>query len=212
MQQWLPATPYTSSADRLVRDAAQGRLDAVKSVLDVHPNHVDLRSGGKTSLQVAAHQGHAQVVAYLLLKGAYVNAVDTDGDTTLHYAAFGNQPEVTLLKHKTKILKFVNVLVFRLWISCYVMEQILMRLIKAVVQLCTYQHINNQLIVLRCSYQEEQMLTFKIRMEIRHYMMLLVKKVVKSLIFFVMLQVCPSNIILFIFFLSLIKNVECHFL
>lgn len=93
MQQWLPAH-FTSSADRLVRDAAQGRLDAVKAVLDTHPTHVDLRSGGKTSLQVAAHQGHAQVVAYLLSKGAYVNAVDTDGDTTLHYAAFGNQPEV----------------------------------------------------------------------------------------------------------------------
>lgn len=96
MQQWLPATQFSSSADRLVRDAAQGRLEAVKSVIDAHPTHVDLRSGGKTSLQVAAHQGHPQLVAYLLGKGAYVNAVDTDGDTTLHYAAFGNQPQVRL--------------------------------------------------------------------------------------------------------------------
>lgn len=96
MQQWLPAPQFASSADRLVRDAAQGRLEAVKNVLDLYPNHVHFRSGGKTSLQVAAHQGHAQVVAYLLGKGAHVNAVDTDGDTTLHYAAFGNQPEVSL--------------------------------------------------------------------------------------------------------------------
>lgn len=95
MQQLLPASQYSTSADRLVRDAAQGRLEAVKNVLDLHPSHVDLRSGGKTSLQVAAHQGHTQVVAYLLSKGAHVNAVDTDGDTTLHYAAFGNQPEVS---------------------------------------------------------------------------------------------------------------------
>lgn len=100
VQQWLPVTPGgTSSADKLVRDAAQGRLDAVKTVLDVHPSQVDMRSGGKTALQVAAHQGHTQLVVYLLNIGAYVNAVDTDGDTTLHYAAFGNQPDVSYFRN-----------------------------------------------------------------------------------------------------------------
>lgn len=51
-------------------------------------------SGGKTALQVAAHQGHVNVVKYLLALGANVNVVDKEGDSTLHYAAFGNQPEI----------------------------------------------------------------------------------------------------------------------
>ena len=51
-------------------------------------------SGGKTCLQVAAHQGHLNLVNYLLTTGANVNIVDKEGDSTLHYAAFGNQPEI----------------------------------------------------------------------------------------------------------------------
>lgn len=51
-------------------------------------------SGGKTALQVAAHQGHVHIVKYLLALGANVNVVDKEGDSTLHYAAFGNQPEI----------------------------------------------------------------------------------------------------------------------
>lgn len=95
VQHCFPLTPGgSSSADKLVRDSAQGRLEAVKVILDAHPSQVDMRSGGKTALQVAAHQGHTQLVAYLLSIGAFVNAVDTDGDTTLHYAAFGNKPDV----------------------------------------------------------------------------------------------------------------------
>jgi E3 ubiquitin-protein ligase mind-bomb len=62
-------------------------------------------SGGKTCLQVAAHQGHQQLVEYLLSIGANVNIVDKEGDSVLHYAAFGNQPDImrTLLQHGAKI-------------------------------------------------------------------------------------------------------------
>lgn len=59
-----------------------------------HADKVDVMSGGKTALQVAAHQGHVHIVKYLLALGANVNVVDKEGDSTLHYAAFGNQPEI----------------------------------------------------------------------------------------------------------------------
>lgn len=55
---------------------------------------MDVLSGGKTCLQVAAHQGHIALVNYLLSLRANVNVVDKEGDSTLHYAAFGNQPEI----------------------------------------------------------------------------------------------------------------------
>lgn len=84
----------SSAADKLVREAAQGRLEYVKPYLDAHPDQVDCMSAGKTCLQVAAHQGHIQIVKYLLSLHANVNIVDKEGDSTLHYAAFGNQPEI----------------------------------------------------------------------------------------------------------------------
>lgn len=62
-------------------------------------------SGGKTCLQVAAHQGHQALVDYLLANNANVNIVDKEGDSVLHYAAFGNQPEImrTLLQQRANI-------------------------------------------------------------------------------------------------------------
>lgn len=84
----------TSAADKLVREAAQGRLEYVKQYLDAHIEEVDCMSAGKTCLQVAAHQGHITIIKYLLSLKSNVNIVDKEGDSTLHYAAFGNQPEI----------------------------------------------------------------------------------------------------------------------
>lgn len=96
---WLPNNPSNSqsnaASDQLVRASAQGYFDTVQRLLkEIPAAMVDIRSGGKTSLQVAAHQGHSAIVKLLLQAGASVNASDNDGDTCLHYAAFGNQPEV----------------------------------------------------------------------------------------------------------------------
>lgn len=95
----------TSSADKLVREAALGRLDYVKQYLDAHPDQVDCMSAGKSALQVAAHQGHISIIKYLLSVRANVNIVDKEMDSTLHYAAFGNQPEImrTLLMNGAHI-------------------------------------------------------------------------------------------------------------
>lgn len=95
--QWQPTDTTNSTADQLVRAAAQGQADVVQQLLETIPRSmVDMRSGGKTSLQVAAHQGHTNVVQMLLRAGSAVNTADTDGDTCLHYAAFGNQAEVRI--------------------------------------------------------------------------------------------------------------------
>jgi E3 ubiquitin-protein ligase mind-bomb len=72
----------------------KGRFLTLLSIFRRFPDQVDVMSGGKTALQVAAHQGHLQLVRYLITLGANVNIVDKEGDSTLHYAAFGNQPEV----------------------------------------------------------------------------------------------------------------------
>lgn len=50
---------------------------------------MDAKSSGKTCLQVASHQGHTELVALLLARGASLEVADDDGDTALHYAAFG---------------------------------------------------------------------------------------------------------------------------
>uniref|UniRef100_A0A182VU66 RING-type E3 ubiquitin transferase n=1 Tax=Anopheles minimus TaxID=112268 RepID=A0A182VU66_9DIPT len=94
-----------TAPDRLVREAALGNLEFVQTFLNINPEAVDCVSGGKTSLQVAAHQGHVELVKYLLMAGANVNVTDKEGDSTLHYAAFGNQPEVmrVLLQHNASI-------------------------------------------------------------------------------------------------------------
>lgn len=95
----------TSAADKLVREAAQGKLDYVQHYLGANLDQVDVMSGGKTCLQVAAHQGHQALVEYLLSIGANVNIVDKEGDSVLHYAAFGNQPDIMriLLQHGANI-------------------------------------------------------------------------------------------------------------
>lgn len=105
VMQPLSGLSGTSAADKLVREAAQGRLEYVKQYLDAHPDQVNCMSAGKTCLQVAAHQGHMSIIKYLLSMKAKVNIVDKELDSTLHYAAFGNQPEImkTLLVHGANV-------------------------------------------------------------------------------------------------------------
>ena len=69
-------------------------MAAVREFLRKHPDRVDARAGGpgggkKTCLQVAAHQGQRELCILLLDAGASLHAADEDGDTPLHYAAFG---------------------------------------------------------------------------------------------------------------------------
>ncbi|XP_015433480.1 PREDICTED: E3 ubiquitin-protein ligase MIB2 [Dufourea novaeangliae] len=90
-----------TEVEKLLRDAARGEagVSAVQEFLKKYPSRVDARAGGpgggkKTCLQVAAHQGQRDLCILLLDAGASLRAVDEDGDTPLHYAAFGNQPEI----------------------------------------------------------------------------------------------------------------------
>lgn len=50
---------------------------------------VDIKNQDKTALQVAAHQGHMEVVKALLQANGSIEIKDEDGDTALHYTAFG---------------------------------------------------------------------------------------------------------------------------
>lgn len=50
---------------------------------------VDAKNQGRTALQIASYQGHLDVVKILLQAHASVNLRDEEGDTALHYAAFG---------------------------------------------------------------------------------------------------------------------------
>jgi len=47
------------------------------------------KSSGKTALQVAAHQGHMEIIVLLVASGANLEIADDEGDTALHYSAFG---------------------------------------------------------------------------------------------------------------------------
>ena len=51
---------------------------------------MDEKSSGKTAMQVASHQGHLEIVSLLLSAGAKLELQDEDGDTALHYSAFGS--------------------------------------------------------------------------------------------------------------------------
>uniref|UniRef100_A0A8C9X341 E3 ubiquitin-protein ligase MIB2 n=1 Tax=Sander lucioperca TaxID=283035 RepID=A0A8C9X341_SANLU len=78
-----------------------------------HPDRniirVDIKNQGKTALQVAAHQGHMEVVKALLQANSSIEVKDEDGDTALHYTAFGNQAEITrLLLNKGANVNLLN--------------------------------------------------------------------------------------------------------
>uniref|UniRef100_A0A8C2L9G3 E3 ubiquitin-protein ligase MIB2 n=1 Tax=Cyprinus carpio TaxID=7962 RepID=A0A8C2L9G3_CYPCA len=82
---------------RLVIEAAHGNTVKVCELVQKYPEKVDIKNQGKTALQVAAHQGHVEVVKALLQANSSIEAKDEDGDAALHYTAFGNQAEITRL-------------------------------------------------------------------------------------------------------------------
>eukprot|EP00094_Tigriopus_californicus_P011432 TCALIF_11037-PA protein Name:"Similar to MIB2 E3 ubiquitin-protein ligase MIB2 (Gallus gallus)" AED:0.04 eAED:0.04 QI:0/0/0/0.5/1/1/2/0/1055 len=78
----------------LQRAACTGSLPIVKYLIERFPEQVDLKHQGKTPLLVATHQGHLDIVDYLLSVGAQLSTNDDFGDQALHYAAFGKQATV----------------------------------------------------------------------------------------------------------------------
>jgi len=88
-----------SSGTPLFLAAGEGRLNAVRYLLDEGAD-VNLRGGyGNTALTEATYYGHAPVIKELLMRGADVNVISSDG-TPLDIATGRNNPAIIdLLKH-----------------------------------------------------------------------------------------------------------------
>uniref|UniRef100_A0A4W3HP84 E3 ubiquitin-protein ligase MIB2 n=1 Tax=Callorhinchus milii TaxID=7868 RepID=A0A4W3HP84_CALMI len=97
LEKLLSQSTDPDNPGRVVIEAAHGNATKVRDLVQKYPEKVDIKNQGKTALQVAAHQGHIEVVKALLQANAKLEVHDEDGDTALHYASFGNQPEVARL-------------------------------------------------------------------------------------------------------------------
>uniref|UniRef100_A0A665X5N4 E3 ubiquitin-protein ligase MIB2 n=1 Tax=Echeneis naucrates TaxID=173247 RepID=A0A665X5N4_ECHNA len=97
LEKLLSQSTEQDNPGRLVIEAARGSANKVRELVLKYPDKVDLKNQGKTALQVAAHQGHMEVVKALLQANSSVEVKDEDGDTALHYTAFGNQAEIARL-------------------------------------------------------------------------------------------------------------------
>ncbi|KAM6977226.1 E3 ubiquitin-protein ligase MIB2 [Aplochiton taeniatus] len=97
LEKLLSQSTEQDNPSRLVIEAAHGSANKVRELVQKYPDKVDVKNQGKTALQVAAHQGHMEVVKALLQANSSIEVKDEDGDTALHYTAFGNQPEITQL-------------------------------------------------------------------------------------------------------------------
>ena len=88
-----------SSGTPLFLAAGEGRLNAVRYLLDEGAD-VNLRGGyGNSALTEATYYGHAPVIKELLMRGADVNVISSDG-TPLDIATGRNNPAIIdLLKH-----------------------------------------------------------------------------------------------------------------
>lgn len=97
-----PASEATESQeDKDFRDLAMhGSIERMEAIMTAGSPNVNAPEAfsGRTALHKAAYFGHANVVKYLLEKGAGVNTADSDGDTPLHDASrFGHKEIVEAL-------------------------------------------------------------------------------------------------------------------
>uniref|UniRef100_A0A668APN2 E3 ubiquitin-protein ligase MIB2 n=1 Tax=Myripristis murdjan TaxID=586833 RepID=A0A668APN2_9TELE len=97
LEKLLAQSTEQDNPSRLVIEAAHGSASKVRELVQKYPDKVDIKNQGKTALQVAAHQGHMEVVKALLQANSSIEVKDEDGDTALHYTAFGNQAEIARL-------------------------------------------------------------------------------------------------------------------
>ncbi|CAM9308311.1 unnamed protein product [Lampetra planeri] len=97
LEKLLSQSTEQDNPSRLVIEAAHGSASKVRELVQKYPDKVDIKNQGKTALQVAAHQGHMEVVKALLQANSSIEVKDEDGDTALHYTAFGNQAEIARL-------------------------------------------------------------------------------------------------------------------
>ncbi|XP_064876837.1 E3 ubiquitin-protein ligase MIB2-like isoform X2 [Oncorhynchus nerka] len=97
LEKLLSQSTDQDNPSRLVIEAAHGNANKVRELVQKYPDKVDIKNQGKTALQVAAHQGHMEVVLALLQANSSIEVKDEDGDTALHYTAFGNQAEIARL-------------------------------------------------------------------------------------------------------------------
>ncbi|XP_041712140.1 E3 ubiquitin-protein ligase MIB2 isoform X1 [Coregonus clupeaformis] len=97
LEKLLSQSTEQDNPSRLVIEAAHGSANKVRELVQKYPDKVDIKNQGKTALQVAAHQGHMEVVLALLQANSSMEVKDEDGDTALHYTAFGNQAEIARL-------------------------------------------------------------------------------------------------------------------
>jgi len=86
--------------DDLVKAALRGNLDEASRLVE-QGAHVDAASWKDQPLHFASANGHRDVVAFLLAKGAKANAASSNGWQPLHYAAMGGYGDVIklLLEH-----------------------------------------------------------------------------------------------------------------
>ena len=66
---------------------------------------LDFKMDGRTILHMACHEGYLDLIKFLLREGADVKDQDDEGDTPLHYAAFGYGFHCFLNRHATVFMK-----------------------------------------------------------------------------------------------------------